>query len=61
MSRSQIVELLGEPDYYDNSSMVYKIEERFGGNINPVYTKILEVKLDNEKTAQVVVAHEWKK
>lgn len=61
MSRSQIVELLGEPDYKDDSSIAYKVEVKYGNDIDPVYTKTLEVKLDNNKTVQSVDVRDWKK
>jgi hypothetical protein len=61
MSPSQITELLGEPDYKDDSSITYNIEEKYGSDIDPVYTKTLEVKLGNYNTVQAVDVREWKK
>jgi hypothetical protein len=45
MSRSKIIELSGESDYKEDSSMAYKIEEEYGSDIDPVYTKTLQVRL----------------
>jgi hypothetical protein len=61
MSSSQIVELLGEPDNKDDSSITYKIEEKYGSDIDPVYTKTLEIKLGKNETAQAINVREWKK
>src|SRR4051812_34119195 len=61
MRRSQIVELLGEPDHQDDSSITYKIEEKYGSDIDPVYTKTLEVKLNVDKKVKDVNVSEWKK
>ena len=61
ISRFQIVELLGEPDFSDDSSIAYKIEEKFGRDIEPIYTKTLELKFTNHKTVQAIDVREWTK
>jgi hypothetical protein len=60
-SRSQLIELLGEPDYVDDSSITYKIEEKFGSAIDPIYTKTLEIKVNEYEKAKAVAVREWKK
>jgi len=59
--RTQLIELLGEPDYADDSSVAYKIEEIFGSDIDPIYTKTLEIKLNQYEAVQAVDVRVWKK
>ncbi len=61
MSSSQIFELLGEPDYKNDSSITYIVEEKYGADIDPVYTKTLELRLSGDKKIEAVDVHEWKK
>ena len=61
MSITQIVELLGEPDYNNDTLIVYKVDEKYGSDIDPVYTKTLEFKLGDDKKVKAVEVSEWKK
>lgn len=61
MSLSQIIGLLGEPDYKDDSSMAYKVEQKFGSDIDPVFTKTFEVQVSDDKRVKAVGVREWKK
>lgn len=61
MSHSQIIELLGELDNHDDSSMAYKVEEKYGSDIDPIYTKTLVVRLSIGKTVKAIDVQEWKK
>ncbi len=58
---SQLIELLGIPDYKDSSSLSYKIIVDHGKDIDPVYTKDLEFTFSNDSTVTAFKINEWKK
>jgi hypothetical protein len=61
MNKSQIIDLLGTPDFSEDSLLLYRVEEDYGSDIDLVYTKQLEVKLKPDLSVMAVEVHEWKK
>ena len=61
MNKSQVVKLLGIPDNVDDSSIFYKVVEDYGSDIDPVYTKQLELTLKPDQSVREVKVNEWKK
>ena len=60
----QLVNLIGEPENYsDNESNIvyYEIETDYGFDIDPVYTKTLELKLTKDSIVDNFSIKEWKK
>lgn len=60
-SRLQIIQLMGEPDIADDSSLSYKIEAKYGSDIDPIYTRNLEIELNKDEKVKEVAVREWKK
>ena len=58
---SQLIELLGEPNFNDSSSLAYKIIEDYGHDIDPVYTKNLDFTFLKDSTITSFKVYEWKK
>ena len=60
---NNIVSLLGQPQFPIDSTMAigYKIDEDYGGNIDPIYTQILLVYFDKDSTVKSVEIKKWKK
>ena len=56
---SQIVELLGEPDFKD--SLCYSIIVDYGTNIDPVYTKNLNFTFSMDSIITSFNVQDWKK
>lgn len=61
MEKSKLINLLGQPDFANDSTLSYKIIQEYGADIDPVYTKTLEIKLTDDKTSKEVNIQEWKK
>ena len=57
---SQLVELLGIPDYKDSSSLTYKIVVDYGYDIDPVYTKNLDFIFSKDSIITSFKIYEWK-
>ena len=47
-SYQQIVDLLGEPDKTMPSTVTYPIRQDYGTDIDPIYSKYLEFRLDQD-------------
>lgn len=60
MKESQVIDLLGFPDYKDSSTLNYSIVVDYGFDIDPIYTKILRVYLDKDSSVRSVNIEEWK-
>jgi len=60
-SLSTIKRLLGEPDFKGDSTISYKIEENYGSDIDPVYTKYLDISFDKDSIINSKTITEWKK
>jgi hypothetical protein len=58
---SQLIELLGIPDYKDSSSLSYKVAVDYGHDIDPVYTKNLDFTFSKDSIITSVKVDEWKK
>ena len=64
LSYRQLINLLSEPDNYsDNEKDVvyYEIETDYGSDIDPVYTKTLQMKLTKDSIVKSFTINEWKK
>lgn len=57
----EITELLGEPDFSEGNEFGYVIEENYGSDIDPVYTKNLLFIMEGDSTVGAVEVKEWKK
>lgn len=58
---SQLIELLGEPNFTDSSSLAYKVIEDYGHDIDPVYTKNLDFTFSKDSVITSFKVDEWKK
>jgi hypothetical protein len=58
---TQIIELLGIPQYEDSSGIAYKILYDYGRDIDPVYTKYLDFSLSKDSFVTSFKIDEWKK
>lgn len=58
---SQLVELLGIPDYKDSSLLSYNIVVDYGHDIDPVYTKNLDFTFSKDSIITSFKVTEWKK
>lgn len=58
---SQLVELLGIPDYKDSSLLSYKIIVEYGHDIDPVYTKNLDFTFSEDSIITSIKINEWEK
>ncbi|MEO8109863.1 MAG: hypothetical protein ABI594_07530 [Ginsengibacter sp.] len=60
---NDITNLLGQPQYPLNSIMEigYKIEEDYGNDIDPIFTKTLFIQFDKDTIFKTFGIKEWKK
>lgn len=58
---TQLVELLGKPQFVDSTVMVYQVSIDYGRDIDPVYTKYLDLNLTNDSIVKSFKINEWKK
>lgn len=61
LNYSQLIELLGRPNYKDSISVAYIIVENYGLDIDPVYTKNLDFTFSKDSTITSFKVDEWKK
>ena len=64
LSYKQLINLIGEPENYNDKEkdiVYYDIETDYGNDIDPVYTKTLQLKLTKDSTVESFVIKEWKK
>ncbi|MBZ5857754.1 hypothetical protein [Flavihumibacter profundi] len=63
MSYSQVIRLLGQPQYVqENGSVIqYDIDKKYGTDIDPVYIKTMTVSFNTNLTVQKVEIKEWRK
>lgn len=61
LNHSEIINLLGEPNYSDSISLAYQIIEDYGSDIDPVYTKNLDFEFDKDSIITTFKIVEWKK
>jgi hypothetical protein len=59
----QIVEMLGDPQLKLDSTLdaFYDIDEDYGNDIDPVYTKTLRFKFDQDSIVKAFEVQVWKK
>lgn len=57
----EIIRLLGDPDFNEKNEFGYVIEEDFGWDIDPVYTKNLLISMNGDSTVSSVEVKAWKK
>lgn len=62
-SYQDIISLLGQPQYSLDSSMEigYNIDEDYGSDIDPIYTRSLLLHFDKDSTVKSFEVKEWKK
>ena len=61
LKHSEIINLLGEPNYSDSSSFAYQVIEDYGSDIDPVYTKNLDFEFNKDSIITAFKIAEWKK
>lgn len=64
LSYRQLINLIGEPENYGDKEkdiVYYEIETDYGFDIDPVYTKTLQIKLTKDSTVESFAIKEWKK
>lgn len=55
----EVVQLLGEPQGKDSSTVFYQVIMDFKSDIDPVYTKNLEITFNNDSIADKVMIKEY--
>ena len=58
---STIHRLLGQPDLKSENKISYKIEEKYGSDIDPIYSKYLDITFDKDSIINGKTITEWKK
>jgi len=64
LSYRQLINLIGEPENYNDKEkniVYYEIETDYGNDIDPVYTKTLQLKLTKDSTVESFTIKEWEK
>lgn len=61
LNYSQLIELLGRPNYKDSVSVAYIIVENYGLDIDPVYTKNLDFTFSKDSIITSFKVNEWKR
>ncbi len=64
LSYRQLINLLGEPENNSDNEkdiVYYEIETAYGSDIDPVYSKTLQIKLTKDSTVDSYAIKEWKK
>lgn len=58
---SQVIELLGVPQYEDSSRISYLVFEDYGSDIDPIHTKYLNLALTKDSIVTSFKIDEWRK
>jgi hypothetical protein len=58
---SELIKLLGKPNFSDRTSMSYTIITDYGSDIDPVYVKNLSFQFSADSVITSFVIDEWKK
>jgi len=58
---SSLQKILGQPDIKSENKISYKIEENYGSDIDPVYSKYLDIIFDKDSIVKTKTLVEWKK
>jgi hypothetical protein len=61
LKHSEIIDLLGEPNFSASSSFAYQVIEDYGSDIDPVYTKNLDFEITKDSIINAFKIEEWKK
>jgi len=64
ISYRQLINLIGEPEKANDQEkgiVYYDIETDYGNDIDPIYTKTLQLKLTKDSTVDSFTIKEWKK
>ncbi|WP_316785316.1 hypothetical protein [Pedobacter frigiditerrae] len=61
ISEKQLIKLLGKPDLIDTSIISYELIVDYGYDIDPIYIKSLDFKVDSNKNVINFEIKEWKK
>lgn len=61
LKNNEIVELLGKPNYSDNTSCGYEVIVDYGWDIDPIYTKDLCFEFNDDNMVISFKITEWKK
>ena len=64
LSYKQLINLIGEPENYsdkEKDKVYYEIETDYGTDIDPIYTKSLQIKLTKDSIVESFTIKEWKK
>ncbi|MEO5942162.1 MAG: hypothetical protein ABIP30_02270 [Ferruginibacter sp.] len=64
LTYNELINLIGEPENYSGKEkdiVYYDIETNYGSDIDPVYTKTLQLKLTKDSTVESFIIMEWKK
>jgi len=58
---SEIINLLGQPQIEDSTSLAYQIIIKYGNDIDPVYTKYFNLTFSKDSIIKSFEIKEWKK
>lgn len=58
---SQLIDTLGPPDFKEDYSFGYTIEEKYGHDIDPIYVKSLTFYFSKDSIITSFKVEEWKK
>lgn len=61
LTNHELVSLLGKPDVADSNSVSYMLEERFGSDIDPVYSRRLTFFYTTDSVVSSFKVEEWSK
>lgn len=58
---SQILDLLGVPQYEDSSRISYQVLHDYGSDIDPIHTKYLNLSISKDSIVTSFKVDEWRK
>ncbi|MDB5205593.1 MAG: hypothetical protein JWR72_668 [Flavisolibacter sp.] len=58
LKKEEVINMLGQPSRSDNGHLFYKIDQELIGNIFPLHTKTLVIKLNKDSTVEWRKIHE---
>ena len=58
---NQLINLLGRPNFKDDTSFAYIVVEKYGNDIDPVYTKNLDFTFSKDSIITSFRVNDWKK
>ncbi len=60
MTKKEVIQLLGNPDYQENNKITYNILEEYGWDIDPVEVKNLYIFLNNDSLVEKFNLEHWR-